>query len=905
MLSLLFTLLLQAPAQPAPAPFSPGTAYDSRIPTLEQVVGHGPGEEITSPEQIATYLRAVERAAPDRAKVIEYARTWQGRPLHIILIGAPERMKALDAVRAGLQKLADPRQLAAGEGDELVRTLPVVTWLMHAVHGDEISSSDAALLEAYHLLAAQGNADVDVTLRESIVIIDPLQNPDGRARFLAANSLGRAMTPDPEPFAAEHDQPWPGGRSNHYLFDMNRDWFAQSQPETRGRTAIYLAWFPHVVVDLHEMGGDSTYYFAPPAEPLNPHITTAQRKWFDVFGRENARRFDERGFGYFIREQYDAFYPGYGESWPIFQGAVGMTYEQASAEGLVWRREDETLLTYRDGVLHHFTAAVTTAATAARNREAMLRDFLEYRRSAVAEGERGPVREYLLVPGGDPSRASRLAGLLAAQGFDVQRATDAFSIGDRTFAAGTFIVPAAQPGGRLLRNLMDPHTPQPEAFVKEQDRRRLKRLPDQIYDITAWSLPALFDVEVITTKTHTKTRTQTLTETQPETRTETGTKTGTETGTKSLTETGTGVAGKAPRVGYLMPWGSGTAAAVVELLKSGVRARFADRSFALGGRRYPAGTVLVRTSENAARSLSAIVPAVARRHDAEAVPIETAYVDEGISLGSSDVVALKAPRVLLGWDTPAESQSAGHTRYVLERRFAQAVTPVRIASLGKVDLARFDVVVLPSGNYADTIAGDTLRRLKDWIQRGGTLVTMGEASRWATRSSVGLLATHTELRDGRPDTQADRKEGDEKAPADDKKEPPAQPIDVTKAVEPERERPWSTPGALVRVALDLEHWLAAGTDGTVQAIVEGQRVFSPLKLDKGRNVGLYAPLDRLVAGGLIWPEAQKLLANKAYLMHQPMGEGHVVAFAENPNFRAFSEASELLFMNAILLATAH
>ena len=228
-----------------------------------------------------------------------------------------------------------------------------------------------------------------------------------------------AAEPDAEPASAEHDEPWPGGRVNHYLFDMNRDYFALSQLETQGRARVMLEWYPQVVVDLHEMGGNSTYYFAPPANPLNPMITPAQQKWFETFGRANAAQFDRRGFAYFIREVYDSFYPGYGESWPIFHGAVGMTYEQASARGLAFRREDGTTLTYKDGVTHHFTAAVTTAATAARNRRPLLRDFFEYRRSAIALGQQG-TREYLIPPGTDPARAERLARLLTAQGIQVE-----------------------------------------------------------------------------------------------------------------------------------------------------------------------------------------------------------------------------------------------------------------------------------------------------------------------------------------------------------------------------------------------------------------------------------------------------------------------------------------------------
>jgi hypothetical protein len=883
-------------AQPAPAPQSagrvpaelelaPGTLYNPKIPTLESVVGHAPGARITTPEGITRYLEALQAAAPDRARLVEYARTWEGRPLHVLVVGSAERLANLDAVRQGLQKLADPRRLAAGEAEDLVKRLPVVTWLMHAVHGNEISSSDAALAEAYHLLAAQGDAAVDTILRESIVLIDPLENPDGRARFVFQNLQGEAAVPDAEPASAEHDEPWPGGRTNHYLFDMNRDWFAQSQPETRGRTRIFLEWFPQVVVDLHEMGGNSTYYFAPPADPLNPHITKAQQAWFQTFGRANAQRFDARGFSYFIREVYDSFYPGYGESWPIFHGSIGMTYEQASARGLRFRREDDSVLTYRDGVLQHFTAAITTAETAARNREKLLRDFLDFRRSAIQEGEQAAVREYLLPPGRDPSRTDRLARLLVAQGFDVRRAEEPIKLASRQLPAGTWVVPLAQPGSRLLRNLLDPHVAQPDAFVKEQERRRKKRLGEQIYDVTAWSLPLAFDVEIVTSDRATGVKTSPALPGGLE--------------WTLVPRSSPPPAKPLPpaKVGYLLPWGSATAAAIVEGLRSGIRMRSADLPFTLNGRTFPGGTVVVRHADNGP-ALATALGALAAAHGLEVVPFDSAFVESGISLGSGFVQPLKAPSVLMLWDAPASSLSAGWTRFVLERRFGQPVTIVRTASLGRVDLTRYDVLVLPSGTYTG-ISGDLLRRVKDWISAGGTLVTLAEASRWAARESVGLLSTTTELKGGRPEVeQADPK-------ADPKRDAPTQPIDLEKTVQPDRERPDALPGALLRATLDLEHWLSAGTDGEIQVMVEGSRVFTPIKLDKGRNVGVYASDDKLVASGLVWEELKPQFSNKAFLMHQPQGQGHVIAFAEDPNFRAFMEATSLLFMNAVLLGPAH
>ena len=878
---MLATLTLAA-ALAVPSPVPEGTRYDPRLPTLKAVTGHELGEEISSPDEIAAYLKALAEAAPDRARVVEYARSEEGRPLHVLVIGSPERMARLEEVKKGLRALADPRGVAAAEADRLVKELPAVVWLLHAVHGNEISSADAALALGYHLLAAQGDEVADVVRREAIVLVDPLQNPDGRARFLATNRLGRGASPDPDPASAEHDEGWPGGRANHYLFDMNRDWFAQSQPETRGRLRVFLDWYPQVVADLHEMGGDSTYYFAPPARPLNPHFTRAQQDWLEAFGRAIAARFDAAGQAYFVREVFDSFYPGYGETWPLTQGAIGMTFEQASARGLVYRREDDTQLTYLDGIHNHFRAALATVETAARGREKLLRDFLEFRRSAVAEGETGAVRQYVLVAGSDRARLERLAGLLAAQGIEMRVAASELHAGQRTFPAGSIVVPLGQPDGRLVRNLLDPRVSMDDAFVKEQERRRRKRLPDQIYDVTAWSLPLVFDVECAGVA---------------------GT-----TGDTRPFAPDAGAAGPplaAAKVAWLLPWGSGTAAAVAEAVQAGLRVRVAEGGLRLAGRSFPAGTAIVRVAENpqdARQTLDRIV----RKHHAEAVAEDSAYVEDGVSLGSERVHLVKKPRVLLAWDRPTSSVSAGWARWVLERRYGQPVTAVRVTSLRRVDLSRYDVLVLPSGDYGQALREDAVKRLRDWVSAGGTLVALGEASRWLTRDKVGLLDTNTELRDGRPDKEPAEGEEQRKetGPGKDKEEKP-EPFELEKAIQPERERPDAVPGALLRVTLDTEHWLTAGTHGEIAAVVEGQRVFTPLKLDKGTNVGLYAKKDEVVGSGFVWDGTRDLLAQKAFLMHEPIGEGHVVAFAEDPNYRGYAEATELLFMNAVLLGPAY
>jgi hypothetical protein len=872
----LFASWIVCAAPAAAGELFPGVTYDAAIPRLAAVVGHASGDEITSPEGIVLYLRELHRAAPERTRLVEYARSWEGRPLHLLVIGAPERIAALDSVKADLARFADPRGLAAADVEALVGRLPVVTWLVHAVHGNEISSPDAALALAHHLLAARGDSDVELVLRESLVLIDPLQNPDGRARFLHQNLLGRAAVPDPEPASAEHDEPWPGGRSNHYLFDLNRDWFAMTQPESRGRVALALEWFPHLAVDLHEMGGNSTYFFVPPAPPANPHLSAGQHRWHETIGRAIGARFDQMGVPYFVGEVYDAFYPGYGESWPFFQGAIGATYEQASARGLVLRREDETLLTFRQGVLQHATAALVTARTAAAHREAILRDYFDYRRAAVAEGTRGAVRDYLLVPGADPSRAEQLARLLAAQGVEVRRASEPVKVDARTLPAGTYVVSAAQPAGRLVRNLLDAHTEMDPAFVAEQERRRKEHLPDQIYDVTAWSLPLLWDVECVTSAAAIPVRGETVTA-EPAPRS---------------------AAVPPAQVGYLVPWGVAGAAAVNDALAQGLVARVAGQPFTLAGRRFEIGATLFRVAGNPA-DLAARLGAAAARHGAEVVAVDSAWVDDGISLGSNWMRPLRAPRVLLAWDRPASSLSAGWARYVLERRYGLAVTAVRTSSLGRVDFDRYDALVLPSGDYSQQLGEEARRKLVDWVESGGTLVTLGEASRWAAEGGVGLLATTAEWKGGAPETKA--KEGEASKPEGRKQ---SDPFDYEQAIQPDRERPDHTSGALVNVEIDRTHWLSAGSDGELAAMVEGNRIFTPIQLDRGRNAGVYAARERLVASGLVWPEVADQLARKAFLVHQPMGDGHLVAFAEDPNFRGYAEGTALLLANALILGPA-
>jgi hypothetical protein len=865
-----------------PVPHRAHVSYDPAIPTPAEVLGHDPAAAITPPDGLVRYFRALADAAPERTRLVQYAESWEGRPLILLAIGSADRMGRIDDVKAGLARLADPRGLSRGEEDRLVAGLPVVTALMHSVHGNEVSPAGSSLVTAYHLLAARGDAEVDRILAESIVLIDPLQNPDGRARFVATNQLGAAALPDPSPLAAERDEPWPGGRSNHYLFDLNRDWFVHTQPESRGKVRALLEWSPQVVVDLHEMGGNSTYYFPPAAVPANPHTTEAQHRLFELFGRQNAAVFDARGWPYFIREIFDSFYPGYGSSWPTTQGALGKTFEQASARGLVLERSDGTILTYGDGIERNFAAALRTALTAAENRERLLRAYVEFRRSAVAEGGRG-ARAYVLDAGRDRALAERLAYTLAGNGIEVRRMEEPFRAGGRDFPGGSFVVPLDQPAARLVRNLLAPETPMDASYVALQRERRAQRLRDQIYDVTTWSLPFLWNVDAVPVDRPVGAPGRIVDPSAFHPWTDPGAA-----GPIEAAET----APPLPhvRVGYLLPWGTAGAAVVVDALAAGIPVHAAGAGFRLAGRDFGPGTALVRTIDldDVQRR---VLAGAAARHGAEIVPVESGFVEAGISLGSNQMRALREPRVLLLWDAPVSSLSAGWARWVLERRYGQRVTAVRARSLARAELGGYDVVILPSGDYTAALGEAGAARLRRWVQDGGTLITIAEATRWAAGEEVGLLATRAEQRAGAPHP---REAGD----------PGIQPIDLLATITPEREPPEPVSGAILRVMLDPDHVLSAGAGAEVGAMVSGSRVFTPVTLDRGRNVGVYGPVDRLVMSGIVWEEARPQLAQKAFLVHQPMGRGRVIGFAEDPNFRGYAEATQLLFMNAVLLGPA-
>ncbi|MBI3208611.1 MAG: peptidase M14 [Candidatus Solibacter usitatus] len=877
-------LFLSTALQAAPPEFWPGAQYDAAIPTHAKVLGYDAGARISSHTQIMRYMEALAAAAPTRMRIFEYAKTWEGRKLIYAAIGSEASIRRLPEIKSVMQRLADPRKTPQADAKKLMTGLPAVVWLGYGVHGNEISSPDAALMTAYHLLAARNDKIVQDVLANTVVLIDPLQNPDGRDRFVHNFDIAEGLVPDDSPLAAEHNEPWPGGRTNHYYFDMNRDWFALTQPETKGRIRSLLEWFPLIFVDLHEMGSESTYYFAPEADPFNPHLSKDIMESLNWVGKNNAKWFDQFGFSFFTREVYDNFYPGYGASWPCYYGGVAMTYEQASSRGLLMRRSDDTVFSFRDTVRQHFVASISTLETAARYRERLLDKFYGFRRNAIEEGTNEPVKEYVFPRTGNVTGVDRLASLLTEQGIEVKRSTAAITVNGKSLPAGSYVISLAQPAKRLIRVLLDPNVPMEEKFLQEQERRRARKLPDEIYDVTAWSLPLLHNVEMISASAATP-------------------------GSFEMVKAGVmpkgRVTGPAQGVAYLAPWGnSGTARLAVGALRQGYRVWSTDKPFTQNAKTFPAGTVVIKSKENP-DTLAAAIRTLAADNGVEVTSTDTTWVDDGVNFGSRHVYQLQKPAIAIAWDRPTSAGSAGHMRYVLERQYGIPVTVVRTQQLATANLNRFNAIILPDAGFGEgyngVLGANGARRLREWTAAGGTLIAIGSAVSYLADPRVGVLAIAQE---NRVKAAADppRKKDDTEPRVPGKLFVKQE--DYDKAIQADSEQPDQVAGVLAKAKLDPEHWMSAGAGPHIYALMNGRAIFTPIKLDKGFNAAVFAGPDEVVASGYMWEENRKQLAYKPLIVVQREGRGQIIAFTADPNFRAFMDGMNVLFLNAVLRGPA-
>ena len=857
-------ILLTAPA--TVLAFALGwTTATAQIPSFAEVTGHDFGERITQHHEAVLYLRELAKLS-DRVRIAEQGASWEGRALPVAIVTAPENHTRLDAIQAAAQRLGDPRRTSPEAAASIIEGQPAIVWLGGSIHGFELSGSEGALKLLEHLTTRNDETTRQV-LANTVVLIDPMLNPDGRDAFGQLNheNTGRVPNPQRDDWANDFTR-WQAlkFRTGHYYFDTNRDWFAHTQRETQARVPTLQAWRPQVVVDMHEMGSDVEFYFDPATAPWGPYYPEYASRWHVRFGEANAAAFDSAGFEYMTRERYNYFYPGYTTSYGSYQGGIGMLYEQGSSRGLALTRFDDSVRTLADAAEQQYLAAWTAVRTAAAERTTLLSDYYDAHRAAIADGRQG-IRRYLIAPEGDPLLIAELVNLLMRNGIEVDLLTQPARLGDvrdrsgagvgrREFPAGTYVVEAAQPRNRLIRALLEPNVALPEDFLREARARMDRDESPRFYDITAWSLPLLFNVGGYSASDGREIQTERVSGEA-----------------KAPARTPPGEAGYA----YLIDGRQAASlAAVYHLRDSGYRVAILRGPTRIEGLDFSSGTVIVRVGQND-ESVHAAVRKIAEHYGLDLQAVATGLSEPGFpALGSGDYVSpVRTPEIAILAEDPIQGYSFGWAWYTLDRQYEIPTTVLRVRSIANRKLDRFNVLVAPSA-AADALASELgaagVDRIKRWVRDGGTLITIGAATDFARgdRELISLRSWY------------DTDEGKDA-------------------------RRFTVPGAIMRVEIDRQYWLSAGyDDGELPALVGSDRIYlapdGPPSSQR-RVVARYASDGALELSGHAWDESLERLPGAVFLYEERVGEGRVIAFAEEPNFRGYWRGANRLFLNAVIL----
>ena len=878
---------------------------DPAVPTPRSVLGYEIGAYHTSYLGVVRYVEALARAVPDRVKLVPIGESYERRPMMLLVISSPANLQRLPSIQADIAKLTDPRTASDAEAEDIIKRSPAVTWDNFGNDGNESAAVEAGLEMAYRLAASRGG-EIEQALTQVVAVLNVCHNPESRERFVAwynAHQVGEKGTADPQ--ALEHRGPWGmDTNNNHYQADLNRDSVWATQQETRNVIRAYREWNPQTFIDHH--GETENFFFPPVALPVNPNIPKFHLDWLTTYGRAIAAVSDTRGWSYFTGEVFDEFYPGYWDAYPFLKGGIGFTFETNAGgyTGLQVERDDETVITLRDGIDKHVEGGLAVLLTTAARREDKLRDYHRFRRTAIEEGRTGPVRAYVLVPGTDPGRVAELVETLLLHGIEVRRTDSELSlarargyltadVAARRIAAGAFVLPLDQPEKRMIQALFEPRTDQQAEFVAEQakkrdfNRRRGRNVPAEdiaFYDVTAWALPYVQGIEAYAVEEAVS-------------------------GGTLLTAPPAvpgGIRERAQSAYLFDPRSLGSTHLAFDLLREGFKVAVAREGFTLGSVKWPMGTFVVRTERNPAH-LHDRLGELARPLGVPVEAAQTAFTEQGPDLGSAKLDSLKRPRIAVLADRPTDETAFGAIWFLLEKRLGVPFTSLRAEDLATADLSRYNVIVFPDGSaarYRQAVTEAMVKRLSAWTEDGGVLVLSGGAAAFAADPKVAWTQARLLGPDPEPegeDAQAKAKSADEKDREAERKDP--QRLETDRAVRRETERRAQetdfTPGAIFAVDLAPGHFLRFGYgEGPLAVQIASSHVFGASPT--GSNVARIRT-EKPLLSGFAWPEAEARLRGAAYLIEEPKGKGHVVLFADDPNFRNYWRGLEKLFTNALLL----
>lgn len=801
------------------------TAQELKSPS--DFLGYELGSRFTRHHRVVEYYRHLAEAAPDMVTLQSYGETYEHRELILCYISSPANISGLESIRTGHLESIEGN----GNNDK------GIVWLSYNVHGNESVGTEASMQTAYDLLTRKKE-----WLDNTVVIIDPCVNPDGRDRYVNWYNQFVNSPNNINPDSKEHHEPWLNGRPNHYMFDLNRDWAWLTQKESRQRVKVFNQWLPHIHADFHEQSMNAPYYFAPGAEPLHEVITDWQKEFQITIGKNHAKYFDTEGWLYFTKEVFDLLYPSYGDTYPMYNGSIGMTYEQGGSgrAGLGVITGTGDTLTLNDRIAHHYTTGISTVEIASRNAEKLNEEFRKFHtrknfkyQNYVLSGNRDNM-EILTELLDHHHITYHFTGETTVKGLDYATGKQS----NMETADGDLVIPADQTKGTLVEVLFEPKTTLNDSLT---------------YDITAWALPYAFGLNARATKS----------------------------GNIPLKDAPSTESSSSPTpdpdaYAYLCNWNSMKDARFLSsLLKADIRVRYSEEPFTVSGKEFDAGSLIINKGDNTRhKNLLQKLSAIAKEHKQEITSTPTGYVDKGRDFGSSSVKMIRSNKVALLSGKPASTLNVGEIWHFFEQQLGYPVTILDTGYLEGKELSSYDVLIIPEGNYGEYLDEEKTTRIKNWVKNGGKLIAIGNALHSFTGTEDFAL--------------------EEKQPDDDDDKP----YSPTPYTSWERENVKNNiTGAIYKAKVDPSHPLAFGYPDTYFSLKRSNAAFD--LMDNGNVVYLEDSGDPL--SGFAGSEARKNIGNTLVFGVRKLDKGNIVYMVDNPLFRGFWQNGKLFFANAIFM----
>ena len=811
-----------------------GYTYNPAVPTPKQVLGYEVGEWHVTHDQLVNYMKAVA-ASSERVKFEETGRSYEKRPQTLLTITSPANLGKLDQIKAERAKLRIPGSSVN------IQTMPAVMFMGYSVHGNEPSGANAALVAAYHFAAAN---EIAADLENIVLLLDPAINPDGLNRFASWVNSHKAYVMNGDPAQRELNEAWPRGRTNHYWFDLNRDWLPVQHPESRNRVKVFQSWLPNIHLDFHEMGTNSTFFFQP-GVPSRVHPLTPKKNFelTEKIGTYHAKALDQIGSLYYNQENYDDFYYGKGSTYPDVQGSIGILFEQASSRGHL-QESSNGMLSFPFTIRNQFTANLSSYEAAKEMRVELnqwMKDFYtEIKNETTADVNKA----YIFGAKEDEARSFHLTDLILQHDIKVFALKEDITVNGKQFKKeSSYIVPADQPQYRLIKAMFETRTTFQDSLF---------------YDISAWTYPMAFHLDFMALNSKILNLASV-----------------TQVDKNNFSLVPGRVLGQPSAYQYALEWTDYySPKAAYQLLKAGFLVRVANAEFSTAeGKTFGRGTLLIDKGESGMndQSFFAKLQEIAQSSNVDIHALTTGYTG-GANLGSTFMAPLKTPTIALLVDGGVDSGEAGEIWHLLDQRMKMPVTLLPLDAVSSTNLSRYNVILMADGSYS-RLGQAGAAAIKNWVSQGNTLIAKGGALRWLAQNEIGNFTFRS----------VDNEEkGLQKSYADFENATGSK----------------QTFGAIFKANLDTTHPIGYGYSEKEIYTFRNDNFFLEPSANPYGNPLVYTA--NPLASGYLHPSNLPGVKESAVIRVSGQGRGRIIGFADNPNFRAFWFGTNKLFMNSIL-----